>query len=111
MTDSIPVLSLFCGAGGLDLGFEKEGFRPFLAVDWDAAAVETYNWNRKRRKPALELDLFRINSAKLVEEWSRKSVNVPAGIIGGPPCQPFSLGNASKREDDPRADLSLKYAE
>ena len=40
-----PVLSLFSGAGGLDLGFKRAGFRTGLAIDIDPAAVETYQRN------------------------------------------------------------------
>ena len=51
-----PVLSLFSGAGGLDLGFKHAGFRPGLAVDIDPAAVETYSWNQPGTRIA-QLDI------------------------------------------------------
>jgi hypothetical protein len=48
----VPVLSLFSGAGGLDLGFEQAGFTPILALDKDPVAVATYNWNRRGKEIA-----------------------------------------------------------
>ena len=46
----IPIISLFCGCGGLDLGFVREGFNVLLTVDSDAAtATKTYNLNHDGR--------------------------------------------------------------
>jgi site-specific DNA-cytosine methylase len=41
--ERFPLISLLAGAGGLDMGFEQEGFAPVLAFDMDAACVDTYN--------------------------------------------------------------------
>lgn len=107
----LPLLSLFSGAGGLDLGFESEGFRPLLAIDSDLAAVETYNWNRKRRHPARLGDLKNLEASEIIDWWEQRTPDVvPVGVIGGPPCQPFSQGNSRKRDDDPRAELAFCYA-
>ncbi len=46
---SIPVLSLFCGCGGMDLGFRRQGFVPVLALDTGHAALQSYNWNGKHK--------------------------------------------------------------
>ena len=60
------MLSLFSGAGGLDLGFKHGGFRPGLAVDIDPVAVETYRWNQPDTHVAL-LDIAQSNPDKLVD--------------------------------------------
>ena len=110
--DPLPVLSLFSGAGGLDLGFEDRGFLPVLALDNDSAAVNTYNYNRYSRGPvARRVDLADVDSGSVLRWWAEASGGRrPAGIIGGPPCQAFSIGNAYKITDDPRARLPLAYA-
>ena len=41
----LPVVSLFCGCGALDLGFKQAGFEPLLAIDKDAIACTTYEKN------------------------------------------------------------------
>ena len=105
-----PVLSLFSGAGGFDLGFKQAGFRPRLAVDLDPAAVETYRWNEPDTHVAL-LDIAESNPDELVKLWT--SINGdkgPIGIIGGPPCQAFSVSNVYQRRGDPRRELLVSYA-
>lgn len=109
-----PVLSLFSGAGGLDLGFESVGFNPILALDIDPVAVDTYNWNRRdRRSPAQVADLSQESPSDLIARWVAVAGTdvLPVGIIGGPPCQAFSVSNVHRIENDPRAELPLKYAE
>ena len=105
-----PVLSLFSGAGGFDLGFKQAGFKPGLAVDIDQAAVETYRWNEPDTHVAL-LDIGECNPDDLVELWT--SINGeegPVGIIGGPPCQAFSVSNVHQKKRDPRRKLLVSYA-
>lgn len=97
------VVDLFCGCGGLSLGFEKAGFDIVAAYDkWDAA-LHVYNANFNH--PAESLDLTNVDAC--VETISALSPNM---IIGGPPCQDFS--SAGKRdEDNGRGDLTVNYAE
>ena len=99
----MKVIDLFCGCGGLSLGFEKAGFKIVAAFDkWDAA-LHVYNTNFKH--PARQLDLTDVNHC--VETIAALS---PDMIIGGPPCQDFS--SAGKRdEDNGRGDLTVNYAE
>ncbi len=108
----IPILSLFCGPGGMDLGFEQAGFDSLLAIDNDPAAVETFNRNRRSHQRAVREDLAELKAERLLTLWEEHAGagTSPRGIIGGPPCQSFSVSNAHKINDDPRSLLPLAYA-
>jgi len=106
----IPVISLFSGAGGLDTGFIRAGFTPILAIDGNDAACETYQKNYPTVR-VIKKDLTEVTAGFIAERISELPIPVtPVGVIGGPPCQAFSLGNGHKRHDDPRAELSTRYA-
>lgn len=99
----MKVVDLFCGCGGLSLGFQKAGMEVVAAFDnWvDALAVYRKNFSH----PAICADLK--NVEKSVE--AIRSFN-PDMIIGGPPCQDFS--SAGKRdENNGRGDLTVCYAQ
>lgn len=104
----LPVLSLFSGSGGLDQGFIEAKFDPLLALDFDARAVATYN--RNHRKVAEQADLTQLSGEDVLARWKEVTDEVPAGVIGGPPCQAFSLSNVYLQDDDPRAKLIYHYA-
>jgi DNA (cytosine-5)-methyltransferase 1 len=109
--DYLPILSLFCGAGGLDWGFRRERFRVILAGDNSVAAINSYNLNTKARVGRL-VDLSAVDPEKFIALMRETTPGlVPAGIIGGPPCQGFSRGNASANPDDIRNLLPFKYAD
>ena len=85
---------------GLDLGFEQQGFKTISGHDKEPYAVETFNYNRDC-KVAKEVDLLIYTDREIIDDVSRKNKNiVPRGVIGGPPCQYYSNGNKSPREDD-----------
>jgi DNA (cytosine-5)-methyltransferase 1 len=91
------VTSLFCGAGGLDLGFKWQGFEIVWANDNNSNAVKTYNYNIG--KHALRQDILSIAP----DEIPRADI-----VIGGPPCQPYShLG--LRRKNDPRGTLVFRF--
>lgn len=103
------VISLFCGAGGLDLGFLQAGYDVVLAADHDQAAIDTHNANSLGRV-AVKLDLSVATAETLREVVSKDgSKGVPVGIIGGPPCQGFSQANTQRSHDDPRNNLAKNY--
>jgi DNA (cytosine-5)-methyltransferase 1 len=107
---ALPVVSLFCGAGGLDRGFSQVGFVPVLAIDKDEAACRTYEKNHGRIR-VLRRDLASIPRGYVIDRISELAQDVkPVGVIGGPPCQAFSLSNRSPRRKDPRATLPENYA-
>lgn len=99
----MKVVDLFCGCGGLSLGFEKAGFNIVAAFDKWESALHVYNANFDH--PAMPLDLTDVDHC--VETISKLS---PDMIIGGPPCQDFS--SAGKRdENNGRGNLTVNYAE
>ena len=104
------ILSLFCGAGGMDIGFHNQGFETALAIDNNPDAVATYNHNSTSSR-AIIGDLAKLSPGRLVEMWDEVSELPPRGIIGGPPCQGFSVGNAYADPKDPRNLLPYRYAD
>lgn len=96
-------IDLFCGAGGLSVGLEQEGFRPIIAVDKDLSALLTYRFNRPWLK---EENLIHDDIRELVGKDIFPHVPV---IVGGPPCQGFSVVNKHKKENDERNALYKFY--
>lgn len=93
--DSKPrFVSLYSGAGGLDRGFVDAGFVPLWANDFDPDAVETYRENIGSHIHSGEVD-------EILDLDSLKALR-PNVVIGGPPCQGFSVAG-HMRPDDPRS--------
>ncbi len=105
---SAPTLiDLFCGAGGLSLGFTQEGFITSLANDIEPCCVDTYAHNHPET-PRENIILGDINDViSNIEALSRFS-NIDV-IVGGPPCQGFSMANRQRLIDDPRNHLYKSY--
>lgn len=103
---SKTILSLFCGCGGLDLGFENAGFLTGLAYDRREDAVSSWNRNRST-KVARTFDVRDLNLAQLDGHYG--SEFSPVGVIGGPPCQGFSRANRNGSEHDPRNQLVNEF--
>jgi len=92
----LTVVDLFCGAGGLSLGFKAAGFTTLCAADWNDSAVETYQMNLG--KHAFKQDL------------TATFAPPPASVIvGGPPCQGFSSAGM-RRVGDKRNSLVSHFA-
>lgn len=99
----MKVIDLFAGCGGLSLGFEMAGFEIPVAVEVDAWASETYKNNHPDTKVITE-DITKVVDLDTILD----EPTVIDGIIGGPPCQGFSLsGNRDKR--DPRNSLFMEF--
>jgi DNA (cytosine-5)-methyltransferase 1 len=101
----LRAISLFTGAGGLDLGFEAAGFETAIAVEMDARCVETLSANRSWS--VIQRDVGRVTTRELLEAGGLKGEQADI-LIGGPPCQPFSKSGfwatgEARRLDDPRA--------
>lgn len=89
-------IDLFCGCGGLSLGFEKAGFNVILGIDAWQDAITTFNFNHKNSK-GLCADLFTLNPEDVKNQLDGKNIDV---IIGGPPCQGFSVAGKQIIDDD-----------
>ena len=94
-------IDLFCGCGGLSLGFQEAGFEILKSFDnWDKA-VDIYNKNFTHK--AELIDAYDLTPDAL-NSYS------PDIIIGGPPCQDYS--SAGKRNESlGRANLTIRFAE
>lgn len=95
---SYKIISLFAGAGGLDLGFEQVGFEVVAANEYDKTIWATYERNHKA--PLIKDDICKIESVEFPE---------CDGIIGGPPCQSWSEAGSLKGIEDPRGQLFYEY--
>lgn len=87
-------IDLFAGAGGLSLGFESKGFEISLAIEKDTWAKDTYNLNHKY-KNCIETDITTLSDAFFLD--FKGKVNV---VMGGPPCQGFSIAASNRRKKD-----------
>lgn len=104
MSRNLNVIDLFCGCGGFSLGFERAGFDVLLGIDVWKDALQTFSYNHKESK-VLQADLSVLNPEDTVELLGDKKIDV---IIGGPPCQGFSV--AGKRiVDDIRNKLYKNF--
>ena len=100
-------IDLFCGAGGLSLGFERAGFRVAAAIDDDPLNTAAYTQNFPHAH-VLTADVRSLTGddirAKTAIDGSRIDV-----VFGGPPCQGFSIGG-HRDDSDPRNSLILEFA-
>lgn len=93
------IVSLFAGCGGLDLGFENEGFDVIWANEYDKDIWETYKLNHKNT----------ILDQRSICDISDGEVPDCDGIIGGPPCQSWSTGGSKRGITDKRGQLFFDY--
>ena len=103
----LQLLSLFCGAGGLDEGFRRAGFTTSLAIDNCKDAVRTFNHNAESPS-AIAADLIHLSPKEFLKLLPSRCT--PIGLIGGPPCQGFSRANVLADANDPRNNLPFRYA-
>lgn len=97
------VLDLFCGAGGLSLGFERAGYSVEYGVDNYEEAVETWENNHKSGE-SYNKDLASVDVSSLTERFD-ENIDI---IVGGPPCKDFSKTN--QKVDLGRNNLVLVFA-
>jgi len=93
------LVSLFSGCGGLDLGFEKAGFKIIWANEFDKYIWSTF----ERNFPTAKLD------KRDVRKVSSKEIPSTDGIIGGPPCQSWSEAGSKRGIKDKRGQLFFEY--
>lgn len=100
-------MSLYSGAGGLDLGFARAGFTPLFANDIDPDAVATHNLlsevlDPEWRQAAKRFESHRAIAADVRSLQGEFYEGMADLVIGGPPCQGFSVAG-NMNPDDPRS--------
>jgi DNA (cytosine-5)-methyltransferase 1 len=101
------IISLFSGAGGMDIGFHKAGFETAVAVEQDSSCCATLRRNMPNVN-VIEGDITKILTTEILKAGKIEPLE-PALVIGGPPCQSFSLAGKRMGMDDPRGKLILEY--
>ena len=109
MPQGFRILDLFCGAGGLSWGMEKNHlFTTTVAVDYDEKAINTF----KKNMPQAEVvvgDITRDDiKSRILQLAQETNVNM---IVGGPPCQGYSMKGKKLGLQDPRNFLFREYLE
>jgi DNA (cytosine-5)-methyltransferase 1 len=111
-TKPLRALSLFSGGGGLDLGFSAAGFAVCCSTDIDPFSCKTLQINNGK-KPfyahthSIPADIRKISAAHLLKEIGLKGqIDI---VLGGPPCQAFSVFGQRKGMGDPRGNLVWEY--
>ncbi len=98
------VIDLFCGAGGMSAGFRTAGFRILLGIDINQSYLNTFAVNHPNAY-SLRADIRDVKGVTIRKLLGGKKIHI---VIGGPPCQGFSM--ARKRNlKDPRNNLPLEF--
>jgi len=95
----MQIISLFAGAGGLDLGFKKAGFNTIWANEYDKDIWETFEKNFE------DTTLDR----RSITQIPSKDIPETIGLIGGPPCQSWSEAGKSRGIEDDRGQLFFEF--
>lgn len=103
------ILDLFCGAGGFSCGFDQvEGITTEVALDFDSSAINTFQKNFPNAKCVCGNICDEKVKDEIIRLAKERNVNM---IIGGPPCQGFSLKGKNLGLEDPRNFLFLEYVD
>ena len=93
------IISLFSGAGGLDIGFEQAGFNTVWANEYDKTIAPSY----QKYLSHVAFD------GRSISDIPNDDIPKTIGIIGGPPCQSWSEAGAKRGVSDPRGQLFFEY--
>lgn len=91
--NNLTCIDLFCGAGGLSYGLHMAGIKTVLGIDFDQAAIDTFNKNKLGN--GIVADIEKITSDRIIRLCKQK-VDL---VVGGPPCQGFSLSGFRDESD------------
>ena len=103
--NGLGYVSVFCGGGGLDLGFTAAGYKPLFSSDVVPYFCETVHNNLGKHIVEAH-DITKLSGTTVLERVGGL-VDV---VIGGPPCQSFSILGSRKSTEDPRGQLAYEYA-
>jgi DNA (cytosine-5)-methyltransferase 1 len=101
------IISLFSGAGGMDIGFHSAGFNTGVCVEHDSSCCATLRRNMPS-VPVIEGDICKISTQDILNAANLRPLEA-ALVIGGPPCQSFSLAGKRMGLNDPRGRLVLEF--
>lgn len=103
----LTAIDLFCGAGGLSEGFKQAGFSIVAANDFDVGAAETFKATHPKTS-FIDGPIQDISNERLLKTAGLKSGELDV-LIGGPPCQAFSVYNHQRGMHDERSGLFREY--
>lgn len=108
MRNEINYIDLFSGAGGMSLGFDQVGFNNIFSIDIEPRFCETYKTNFPKHN-LIQKDISKLSNEEIKSLIGNQIIDV---IIGGPPCQGFSIaGNIGRKFiDDSRNQLFREFA-
>ena len=106
MKNNMQILDLFCGAGGLSVGFDREGYDVVGGVDFEGAFSETFEHNHDAE--FIEADLSEVTGTRILDQLGYDPGDID-GVVGGPPCQGFSLAGAKTNPADERNFLVTNF--
>jgi len=116
--NDMSVVSLYSGAGGLDIGLEWAGFETRVCIEYDSNACDTLRTNQNlahngvhkmlNKAFVLEEDIHNLSSEEILSVGGLKKGKVGL-VVGGPPCQPFSLAGTRDGFSDHRSLLLDEY--
>ena len=117
--DKIPVLSFYSGGGFMDMGFEQAGFEIVWTNEYDKDFVQLHSagitsW-RKSQGNGIKAEIFNtksiteVSSKDILKEAFPKGKPENFGMIGGPPCQDFSMNGSLKGFGGDRGKLTILY--
>lgn len=103
----LTYIDLFSGAGGFSLGFSKKGFKNIFSIDIELNSCKTYNYNFPNHN-VINKNILELTNQEIKNLIANNHIHV---IIGGPPCQGFSIaGNIGRKfADDSRNKLFKEF--
>ena len=106
LNNKLTAIDLFCGCGGFSYGFQSAGFEILLGIDMWKDATVTYQYNFPNAKVINE-DIEKVTLSQILKRAGVKVEQIDV-IIGGPPCQGFSV-SGKRMIDDPRNRLYKSF--